>query len=116
RIGLENHLNFIHRPGGKLHLDEAFGIAVLLSSSLVEQYFRIANGNTQVNATDIEALPLPSAATIGALGREAQARRLVPGAGTPEVDKLLWTLLTSAPSEGAAGAPHEAGGQGTSGA
>lgn len=59
-IGLENHLNYIHKPKGELSVDEAYGIASLLNSSIVDNFFRSINGNTQVNATDIRMLPLPT--------------------------------------------------------
>lgn len=91
RIGLENHLNYIHRPGGRLDLDEAHGLAALLSSSMVEQYFRIANGNTQVNASDIESLPLPDATVVKRLGHHIRANTT---ASTFEIDEVLWRLLT----------------------
>jgi adenine-specific DNA-methyltransferase len=67
-LGLENHLNYIHRPGGSLSREEATGLAALLSSPLVEAYFRVVNGNTQVNATDIEGMPLPEAGILRRLG------------------------------------------------
>lgn len=69
RVGLENHLNFIHRPGGSLDHDEAVGLAALLNSRLLDQYFRVVNGNTQVNATEIRALPLPERNLTVEIGR-----------------------------------------------
>jgi len=67
-VGLENHLNFIHRPAGELEDDEARGVAALLNSRLLDRYFRISNGNTQVNATEIRALPLPPLPVIKQIG------------------------------------------------
>jgi len=67
-VGLENHLNFIHRPGGELELEEARGVAALLNSGLLDRYFRISNGNTQVNATEIRAMPLPPIDAIKEIG------------------------------------------------
>lgn len=58
-LGLENHVNFIHRKSGELEEGEARALSALLNSSLFDAYFRISNGNTQVSATEIRALPLP---------------------------------------------------------
>ncbi len=68
-IGLENHLNYIHRPKGKLARDEALGLAALLNSALVDRFFRISNGNTQVSAVELRNLPLPSAEKMSAIAR-----------------------------------------------
>jgi adenine-specific DNA-methyltransferase len=59
-IGLENHVNFIYRPRGEMTSAEAIGLAALLNSSLLDAYFRISSGNTQVSATELRSLPLPS--------------------------------------------------------
>ena len=72
-LGLENHLNFVHRPGGALSEDEALGLAAVLNSSLLDSYFRVINGNTQVNATDIRALPLPPLHVVAEVGAAIQA-------------------------------------------
>lgn len=67
-VGLENHLNYVHRPGGSLSAEEAFGLAALLNCSLIDSYFRTFNGNTQVSATELRAMPLPPPNLIKKLG------------------------------------------------
>ncbi|MPR11660.1 Eco57I restriction-modification methylase domain-containing protein [Microvirga tunisiensis] len=74
-LGLENHLNYIYKPGGSLSEDEAFGIAALLNSSLLDTWFRAVNGNTQVSATELRSMPLPPLETIVRIG--VQARVLI---------------------------------------
>ena len=72
RIGLENHLNYVHKPKGELSADEVFGLSALLNSRIVDAWFRSTNGNTQVSATELRAMPLPPVEVIRAIGREAQ--------------------------------------------
>lgn len=67
-VGLENHLNYIHKPSGTLTEHEALGLAAILSSHLLDVYFRISNGNTQVSATELRAMPLPPRAEIERVG------------------------------------------------
>lgn len=67
-IGVENHLNYIHRPGGTLTEEEAYGIAAFYSSELLDNYFRILNGNTQVSATELMNMPMPDLKFITQLG------------------------------------------------
>jgi adenine-specific DNA-methyltransferase len=71
-IGLENHLNYIHRPKGSLDRDEAVGLAALLTSSVVDCYFRISNGNTQVSAAELRKLPLPTRVVLRTIGAAVQ--------------------------------------------
>lgn len=67
-IGLENHLNYIHRPGGELSRHEAVGLAAFLNSSVVDAHFRAIAGSTQVNATELRKLRLPPADLLRAIG------------------------------------------------
>jgi adenine-specific DNA-methyltransferase len=68
-LGLENHTNYIYRPGGDLLPEEAKGLAAFLNSRAVDSYFRAVAGNTQVNAADLRALPLPPLNQLIEIGR-----------------------------------------------
>ena len=70
-IGFENHLNYIWKPLGEFSEIEALGITAILNSSLIDRYFRIINGNTQVNASEINSLPFPDYNTIINIGRKS---------------------------------------------
>jgi len=67
-LGLENHLNYIYGTAGELSGDDAFGLAALLNSMLIDRYFRAISGNTQVNAAEIRAMPLPDQEAIWEIG------------------------------------------------
>jgi adenine-specific DNA-methyltransferase len=67
-VGFENHLNYIYRPKGKLSEEEAYGLAAVLNSDIMDTYFRIFNGNTQVSATELRRMPLPPLSVIRAIG------------------------------------------------
>lgn len=67
-VGIENHVNYIHRINGELTISETLGLAGLLSTTLIDDYFRTLNGNSQVNATDIKCLPLPDIRYIREIG------------------------------------------------
>ena len=71
-LGIENHLNYVHRPNGGLSEDETWGLAALYTSRLLDTYFRCVNGNTQVSATELRAMPLPTHDVIVALGRRVK--------------------------------------------
>ncbi|MHC5721022.1 MAG: adenine methyltransferase, partial [Nostoc sp.] len=47
-IGFENHLNYFHKDGRGLSITLARGLAVYLNSTLVDAFFRLFNGHTQV--------------------------------------------------------------------
>jgi adenine-specific DNA-methyltransferase len=68
KVGIENHLNYIYKIDGSLSDDETLGITAFLNTRLVDTYFRIINGNTQVNASDIRMLPLPDSRFLITLG------------------------------------------------
>lgn len=89
KIGLENHLNYVHRPGGSLTKDEAWGLAALLNTTLFDEYFRELSGNTQVSATELAALPLPSLDLISRIGRAVRSgRRALAGTDEAVIEVL----------------------------
>ncbi len=90
-IGLENHLNYIYKKQGNLNLEETLGLSALFNSALMDRYFRIINGNTQVNATELRALPLPSLELIQQLGQKTLAMDRLNGA--MDIDALLVSAL-----------------------
>ena len=59
-VAFENHLNVIHRNHAPLQEEEAFRIASFLNNELVDTYFRMFSGSTQVNATDLRRLRFPA--------------------------------------------------------
>jgi adenine-specific DNA-methyltransferase len=67
-VGFENHLNYVYRRDGTLSDEEAVGLAALLGSPLMDRYFRVSSGSTQVNASEVRTLPLPSRPILAALG------------------------------------------------
>jgi len=89
-VGIENHVNYIHKPGGTLSVDECFGIAAILNSTLVDNYFRTVNGNTQVNASDIRNLPFPDINAVVEIGGKVQECRSL---AEINYDDILATML-----------------------
>ncbi len=89
-VGLENHLNYIYRKVGRLEAEEALGLAALLSSPLIDRYFRILSGHTQVNATELRALPLPPWDVIRRIGHAVQDHRDAP---TPTLNEIVLHIL-----------------------
>jgi adenine-specific DNA-methyltransferase len=71
-LGIENHVNYVHRPGGNISRIEALGLAAFLNSRWVDQYFRLSSGNTQVSATELRNLPVPSLEAIRRIGKRLQ--------------------------------------------
>lgn len=69
-LGLENHVNYIHRPNGELTLEEVHGLSAIFNSKYLDIYFRTLNGNTEVSATEIRDIPLPDYNIICEVGAE----------------------------------------------
>jgi adenine-specific DNA-methyltransferase len=83
--------HYIYRKQGTLEIEETLGLSVLFNSALIDRYFRIVNGNTQVNATDLRTLPLPPLELIKQIGRET----LVASKhnGSMDIDMLVISAL-----------------------
>ena len=65
-VSTQNKVNFIKCDT----LEKAYGLYVLLNSTLYDTYYRILNGSTQVNSTEVNSIPVPDADTISAMGRQ----------------------------------------------
>ncbi len=89
-VGFENHLNFIYRKNGALQLSEIIGLAAILNSSLIDRYIRIINGNTQINAADLRALPFPPLTIIQRIGEQVQ---LIQNPNSETVDAIVFSTL-----------------------
>ncbi|MCX6594817.1 MAG: Eco57I restriction-modification methylase domain-containing protein [Acidobacteria bacterium] len=73
-LGFENHLNVFHENKKGLPESLAYGLAVFLNTTAVDDHFRRFNGHTQVNATDLRLMKYPDRATLIALGKWAQTQ------------------------------------------
>ncbi len=77
-VAFENHLNYFHARGRGLDAALAGKLCDYLNSEFVDRWFRLFNGHTQVNATDLRALRFPD---FGVLP--------VAGSPVPETDFML---------------------------
>lgn len=89
---LENHLNYFHAFGQPLDPTLAVGLTAFLNSTLADRYFRLYNGHTQVNATDLRAMPYPPSTALRQLGRTLRGVRLTTENVDPPVIALCLTF------------------------
>jgi adenine-specific DNA-methyltransferase len=89
-VGFENHLNVFHSHKEGLPLDVAKGLAVYLNSTLVDAYFRLFNGHTQVNATDLRSLRYPSLEDLRYLGLSIKGQELP---DQKSIDQILERII-----------------------
>lgn len=67
----ENHLNVFHIYKNGLKKEIAYGLAIYLNSTYLDQQFRQFSGHTQVNVTDLKLLKYPSAYKLENIGKWA---------------------------------------------
>ena len=72
RIGIENHVNYMYKLNGQLDMLEMLGLYIIFNSKIIDNYFRVLCGSTQINATEINSMKLPSQGEIKNLGRIGQ--------------------------------------------
>jgi len=71
-ISTQNKVNFIKCDSPCI----TYGLYVLLNSTLYDCYYRILNGSTQVNSTEINQMPIPERSIIEEMGRELMHKEL----------------------------------------
>jgi adenine-specific DNA-methyltransferase len=70
-ISTQNKINFIDsQDGNGLSKLMAYGLYTLMNSSIYDLYYRMLNGSTQVNSTEINQMPVPSKSVIISMGRK----------------------------------------------
>ena len=84
-ISTQNKLNYIQCESE----DVAYGLFALFSSSLYDEYYRILNGSTQVNSTEMNAIPVPSKEVILKMGKEMAQCELTEDNCNKIVDKWI---------------------------
>lgn len=68
-ISTQNKINFIDGILTEMSECLVYGLYVLFNSTIYDEYYRILNGSTQVNSTEINAMPVPELAIIQEMGR-----------------------------------------------
>ncbi len=90
-LGFDNKTNYYHKDKEGISLEFAKGLCLYLSSSIVDIYFRVFSGHTQVNAADLRGLKYPSKESLEELGR--QYTDTLPSQF--EIDELIETIIFS---------------------
>ena len=70
KISTQNKINFVDGVLTEMSECLVYGLYVLFNSTLYDEYYRILNGSTQVNSTEINAMPVPDLEAIQEMGRK----------------------------------------------
>lgn len=70
KISTQNKINFVDGLLGEMSECLVYGLYVLFNSTLYDEYYRILNGSTQVNSTEINSMPVPDVKSIQEMGRK----------------------------------------------
>lgn len=84
-IGFDNKLNVFHANKTGFDSELALGLFIYLNSTLLDKYYRLFGGHTQVNATDLRTIHYPSIDSLMRMGRNAKDSDLT----QEEIDQLL---------------------------
>ena len=86
-VGFENHWNVFHFQKKGLDKLVAGGLVCFLNSSVLDSYFRVFSGHTQVNATDLRNMAYPSLEQLKMLGSTYRGSM-----SQEEIDNLVASL------------------------
>jgi adenine-specific DNA-methyltransferase len=84
-IGFDNKLNVFHHSKKGFERDIALGLYIYLNSTLLDKYYRLFGGHTQVNATDLRAIHYPNIESLKFMGNKVRSREL----SQKEIDEIL---------------------------
>ena len=89
-ITTDNKVNFIEGIGFELTEEQAYGLYAIFNSTTYDEYYRVLNGSTQVNSTEMNSIPVPAMDKIESLGRTLLEKGDV---SVQFCDKLLLNLI-----------------------
>ncbi len=69
KISTQNKINFVDGIITEMSECLVYGLYVIFNSTLYDEYYRILNGSTQVNSTEVNAMPIPNLESIQEMGR-----------------------------------------------
>ena len=73
-IGTQNKINYVElADGSDMDRPTAYGVYALLNSTLFDKYYRVLDGSTQVNSTEINSIPVPPFNIIQKIGEKVIA-------------------------------------------
>ena len=71
QISTQNKINFIDTTDNtEMSAELVCGLYMILNSTLYDMYYRILNGSTQVNATEMNSIPMPGRDVLERLGKK----------------------------------------------
>ena len=88
-IGFDNKLNIFHCSKKGFAKDIALGLYVYLNSTLLDKYYRLFGGHTQVNANDLRAIHYPDIETLKFMGNQVNGTNL----SQKDIDAILEAQL-----------------------
>ena len=74
-IGFDNKLNVFHNSKQGFARDIALGLYVYLNSTLLDKYYRLFGGHTQINATDLRAIRYPDLKLLKSIGNKVRSAK-----------------------------------------
>ena len=90
-FGFENHFNVFHENKQGLDEETAYGLSAYLNSTLIDNYFRVFSGHTQVNVADLKLLKYPSRSKLRRIGKLTKSKQL----NQEQIDHLFLKEIVS---------------------
>ncbi|MCM1372973.1 MAG: Eco57I restriction-modification methylase domain-containing protein [Bacteroides sp.] len=84
-ISTQNKVNFVKCDSPCI----TYGLYVLFNSTLYDTYYRILNGSTQVNSTEVNQMPIPEREVIESMGRELMHQDLTEANCNKIIDRWI---------------------------
>jgi adenine-specific DNA-methyltransferase len=90
QIGFDNKLNLFHFNKKGIDQDVGLGLYVYLNSTLLDKYYRLFGGHTQVNATDLRSFHYPNIDSLKRMGKNITPLNLK----QDQIDNILEKEIT----------------------